>query len=262
MEGDPNIYDPRFVADLFDRCAPRYRRWSALASFGMVWLWRRTCARRLAAMARIAQMKGAAPAPLPRAYDLMSGTGEVWPHLWREVPKAQITAIDLAPTMQAWARTPALHAHRVRAVTANAVTTDLPPAEADLVISAFGLKTLTPEDRTRLAKQIARLLRPGGAFALIEASDPKQWALRPLYRWYLDRVLPALERLVLRGAQDFALIGVYTRDFGDCMQFAEALRAEGLFVAPRAHVFGCATSVAGFKPAAPPQREAPPAQAP
>lgn len=251
MEGYRDIYDPRFVADLFDRCAPRYRRWSAVASFGMLWLWRRICARRLAAMMRISQIKGAAPPPLPMTYDLMSGTGEVWPHLWRAVPKAQIVALDSAGAMLDAARVPRSHAHRVTCRTEDAVTCPLPEAEADLVISAFGLKTLSPEGQVALARQIARVLRPGGAFALIEASDPKGWALRPLYLAYLGRVLPLIERSALRGAQDFAMIGAYVRGFGDVTHFTEALRAEGLFAAQRSHVFGCATSVAGFKPVAP-----------
>lgn len=251
MEGDQDIYDPRFVADLFDRCAPRYRRWSAAASFGMVALWRRTCARRLAAMMRIAQIKGAAPPPLPMTYDLMSGTGEVWPHLWRAVPQAQIVALDTSGAMLDAARVPKSHTHRVTCRTEDAVTSRLPNDEADLVISTFGLKTLSSAGQVALARQIARVLRPGGAFALIEASDPRGWALRPLYLFYLCRVLPLIERTVLQGAQDFALIGAYVRGFGDITAFAEALRAEGLFVAQRSHVFGCATSVAGFKPVAP-----------
>ena len=99
-----------------------------------------------------------------------------------------------------------------------------------------------------MAKQIARILKPGGSFALIEASDPKGWALRPLYRFYLDTVLPTVERYFLRGANDFSMIGTYTRNFGDCAGMADALKAAGLEVTLRSHFFGCATSVAGTKP--------------
>ncbi|WP_353309608.1 hypothetical protein [Shimia sp. NS0008-38b] len=64
----------------------------------------------------------------------------------------------------------------------------------------------------------------------------------------IDRVLPLIERLFLRGADDFSMIGAYTRNFGDCAQFAEALKAEDLDVQLKRHFFGCATSVAGSKP--------------
>lgn len=94
------------------------------------------------------------------------------------------------------------------------------------------------------------MLKPGGRFALIEAYDPKGWALRPLYRLYMDRVLPLIERFILKGAQDFSMIGPYTKAFGDCSGFCAALNAAGLTATQQRHVFGCATSVAGSKPAA------------
>ncbi|WP_247744173.1 hypothetical protein [Ruegeria sp. R14_0] len=42
-----DIYDPAFVADLFDRCSANYRRWSAVSSFGFTSIWRRQCVARL-----------------------------------------------------------------------------------------------------------------------------------------------------------------------------------------------------------------------
>ena len=42
-----DIYDPAFVADLFDRCSSNHRRWSAVSSFGFTWIWRRQCVARL-----------------------------------------------------------------------------------------------------------------------------------------------------------------------------------------------------------------------
>ncbi|WP_353308258.1 class I SAM-dependent methyltransferase [Shimia sp. NS0008-38b] len=59
-----------------------------------------------------------------------------------------------------------------------------------VVVSSFGLKTFNEAQHVILAGQIARILKRGGQFALIEASDPKTWVLRPVYRFYLDRVLP------------------------------------------------------------------------
>ncbi len=257
---EENIHDPAFVAALFDRCSARYRTWAQVASFGMVALWRGQVADRLAGarqMGRIAEgAVGPAPASRPHIVDLMAGTGEVWRHLDRHFPKARITAVDISPGMHARA-VERLHGDRrgrITHMTGDALDCPVPDGSADLVISSFGLKTLNPEQQAVLAAEIARILRPGGAFALIEASDPKGWVLRPLYRLYLDGILPVIERLVLRGARDFAMIGTYTRAFGDCARFAEALRAEGLTVSMMSHVGGCATSVAGIRPIAP-QRE-------
>jgi demethylmenaquinone methyltransferase/2-methoxy-6-polyprenyl-1,4-benzoquinol methylase len=137
---------------------------------------------------------------------------------------------------------------KIEVVEANVLESTLPSGSADFVISTFGLKTFNRDQQRRLAGQLARLLRRGGVFSLIEASDPKGWALRPLYRFYLDRVLPLIERTALRGAQDFAMLGVYTRHFGDCSFFARRLAEEGLEVRLESFFFGCATGVVGRKP--------------
>ncbi|WP_298934577.1 class I SAM-dependent methyltransferase [uncultured Ruegeria sp.] len=236
-----DIYDPEFVADLFDRCSSSYRRWSSVSSFGFVALWRHQCVARLIAASN----------PRPVIVDLMAGTGEVWPYLLRRFPDLDtVCALDISHRMhlEAVDRLHGEYADRITHIEADALQTNLPANHADLLVSTFGLKTFNPEQQTELAKQIARILKPGGGFALIEASDPKGWALRPLYRFYLDKVLPTVERYFLRGANDFSMIGTYTRNFGDCAEMADALKAAGLEVTSRSHFFGCATSVAGTKP--------------
>ncbi|MEO1639602.1 MAG: class I SAM-dependent methyltransferase [Pseudomonadota bacterium] len=238
-----DIYDPAFVANLFDRCSANYRRWSAVSSFGFIWLWRRAC------VGLLPRTSGAKPVIV----DLMAGTGEIWPHLLKRFPQTQtITAVDISHRMHLDALE-RLHADRSDQIThieADALTTDLPSDHADMLVSTFGLKTFNPAQQAILARQIARILKPGGHFALIEASDPQGWVLRPLYRLYLDRILPLVERLFLKGAQDFSMIGTYTRNFKDCSVMADALEAAGLEVTLRKHFFGCATSVAGSKPIA------------
>jgi ubiquinone/menaquinone biosynthesis C-methylase UbiE len=237
----PDIYDPDFVADLFDRCSSNYRRWSAISSFGFTFIWRRQCVARFD------------PPRIPGAVavDLMAGTGEVWPHLLRRFPDlGTITALDISHRMHrdAVERLHRQYSDKITHLEANALENDLPSEHADMLVSTFGLKTFNTDQQSILAHQIARILKPGGQFSLIEASDPKGWMLRPLYRFYLDRLLPQVERFFLNGAHDFSMIGTYTRNFGSASQMAEALRAAGLTVRLRNHFFGCATSVAGHKP--------------
>ncbi len=240
-DAEKSIYDPGFVANLFDRCSSNYRWWSAVSSFGIIFLWRRQCVGRLVSPTQ----NGAV------AVDLMAGTGEVWPYLLRRFPDlSTITALDISHRMhlEAVNRLHGAYADKITHLEADALQTDLPADYADLVISTFGLKTFDTDQQTVLANQIARILKPGGSFSLIEASDPKGWTLRPLYRFYLDRLLPLIERFVLKGASDFSMIGVYTRNFGDSAPMADALRQAGLSVTFKKHFFGCATSVAGQKP--------------
>ena len=128
------------------------------------------------------------------------------------------------------------------------LASDLPDSSADFVVSTFGLRTFDAGQHLRLAELTARVLRPGGRFAFIEASDPKGWWLRPLYRFHLRVVLPLIERVLLRGAQDFAMIGTYSTNFGDARSFVAMLNEAGLQAEFRRVFFGCATLAVGTKP--------------
>lgn len=238
-----DIYDPRFVKAVFDRCSTRYIAFSYLCSMGFTERWRRQCVEAL-------------PAPLtdtPEGYDLMAGTGEVWPHLLKRFPRiGAITAVDISSGMHqlAMERLHAHRAHHIRFIEDDALQSQLGDESADFVISTFGLKTFNPDQHRQLASLVARVLRPGGVFAMIEASDPKGWWLRGLYHFHLKAVLPTVERILLRGAQDFSMIGTYSTNFGDASGMAAALRDQGLEVRFHRFFFGCATGVSGRKPLA------------
>ena len=236
-----DIYDPQFVKGVFDRCSSRYRYWSQIASFGFVFLWRRQCVDRMPAM----------PSTEVTGLDVMAGTGEAWPYLLRRRENiTSITAVDISSGMirRAIERLHRSRIDKIKVIEADVLQNTLPAASADFVVCTFGLKTLSSAQQRLFAKELVRVLKRGGVLSLIEASDPKGWVLHGLYRFYLDRVLPLVEKFVLRGAQDFAMIGVYTRNFGDCRFMAQCLAEEGLDVEFKAFFFGCATGVVGRKP--------------
>lgn len=237
------LYNPAFVKAVFDRCSSRYIRFSWLFSMGFTERWRRQCVQAL-------RLEGQNPL---EGYDLMAGTGEVWPHLFRAHPSvSRVTAVDISSGMHRMAleRLHQHRAHKIEFIEDDVLLSRLPDESCDFVVSTFGLKTFNPAQHQQLAMLIARTLRPGGSFSLIEASDPKGWWLRPLYLFHLKIILPLIERTLLRGAQDFSMIGVYCSNFGDAAPFADMLRAEGLEVEFRRYFFGCATGVSGTKPRA------------
>jgi demethylmenaquinone methyltransferase/2-methoxy-6-polyprenyl-1,4-benzoquinol methylase len=236
-----DIYDPAFVKGVFDRCSKRYITFSYVCSMGFTERWRRQC------VAALPEPQS----PPSEIVDLMSGTGEAWPHiLARFSSVGHVTAVDISSGMHAYAieRLHQMRRDNIRFIEADVLTAQLEPASADAIISTFGLKTFNAEQHRRLAATIATVLKPGGTFSLIEASDPRGWLFRPLYRFHLAVVLPMIERLVLRGAQDFAMIATYSRNFGDARALAADLAAEGLEVEFRRYFFGCATGVVGRKP--------------
>ena len=236
----PDIYDPAYVKDVFDRCSGRYIAFSYACSFGFTERWRRQCVAAL---------------PVPRSglnlvYDLMAGTGEAWPHLLKRFPNlGAITAIDISTGMHehAMARLHQHRAHKIAFIEDNIFDSQLPEQSADFLVSTFGLKTFNTSQQTDLARLVARVLKPGGTFSFIEASDPSGWAFRPLYRFHMTGVLPMVERLFLQGAQDFTMIGQYTANFGNARNFAAELEAAGLQTDYHEYFFGCASGVSGRK---------------
>jgi demethylmenaquinone methyltransferase/2-methoxy-6-polyprenyl-1,4-benzoquinol methylase len=240
LSAPPDIYDPAFVKRVFDRCSRRYIAFSYLCSFGFTEIWRRQCVEALPASA-----------DPPCCYDLMAGTGEAWPHLLKRFPgTGRIVAVDISSGMheRAMKRLHSDRAHRIHFIEDDVLESAIPPGTADAIVSTFGLKTFNPAQHQRLAWLIIRILKPGGTFSLIEASDPKGWWLRPLYLFHLRIVLPLVERIFLRGARDFAMIGTCSMNFGNASAFAEMLRGVGLEVEYRRYFFGCATGVVGRKP--------------
>src|SRR5690606_4462647 len=139
----PDIYDPAYVKGVFDRCSGKYIAFSYACSFGFTERWRRQCVAAFSALP--AGAKG---------YDLMAGTGEVWPHLLKQFPDiATITAVDISSGMHQRAMD-RLHRHRARHITFiedDALNSGLPDNSADFIVSTFGLKTFNPAQHERLA---------------------------------------------------------------------------------------------------------------
>ena len=236
-----NIYDIAFIKDVFDKCSSKYIWFSYICSFGFTERWRKQCISKLSALPKHAI-----------GYDLMAGTGEAWPHLLKRHPNIEtITAIDLSSGMheKALSRLHEMRAHKIKFIEDDVFNSALPDASADFIVSTFGLKTFSEADHKRLAKLVAAKLKPGGQFSFVEASDPKGWIFRPLYNFHMRRVLPLVERLFLKGAQDFTMIGKYTDKFQNALQFSKALQAEGLDARYHKFMFGCATGVSGSRAA-------------
>ena len=161
-----DIYEPEFVAALFDRCSSSYRWWSAVASFGMIWRWREVC---VSSLPSETKANG-------EFVDLMAGTGEVWPHLTRRFPDiGEIRAIDISKRMheEAVKQLHANRSNRISHVEANVLDIDLVEHSADCVVSTFGLKTFNTEQQARIATQVNRILKPGGTCLLYTSPSPR-----------------------------------------------------------------------------------------
>ena len=201
------LYQPSFVRALFDEMALSYGTVNLISSFGFNYCWRRQCLREVAIR------------PGDRVLDLMTGQGELLSDLARRVElTGELTGVDFSAVMCERARLNAVR--RVpcacEVIEADVMSAELPVAHYDVVVSSFGLKTFSAEQRAVLAQRIHASLKPGGVFSLVEISvPPARWLAWP-YLFYLRWVIPWVGALCW-ATDNYRLLGVYTA-FGNVMQ--------------------------------------------
>jgi demethylmenaquinone methyltransferase/2-methoxy-6-polyprenyl-1,4-benzoquinol methylase len=228
------VYDEAYVQALFDRMGPTYDLVNYVSSLGFSEVWRRRC------------VADAQVRPGDRVCDMMAGSGECWRYVLAR--GGRLVSVDFSPVMcRRQVERRARIRRQVDVRCENALHTSLVSGSVDCVVGAFGLKTLGTEGLAGFAREVARILRPGGRVSLLEISTAEGWWLGPVFRWYVDAAIPAIGRVCLGDIECYRMLGAYTRAFGSCDRVAPVFRAEGLDVSIRRHFFGCATSLVGSK---------------
>ncbi|MCZ6786410.1 MAG: class I SAM-dependent methyltransferase [Planctomycetota bacterium] len=234
-----DLYRPDRIRALFDEMAATYGTVHLVSSFGLTSRWRKQC------LARAALRAGAT------VVDLMSGMGELWPGIAKSIGSGgRIEAVDLSPVMcgrarAMWTKRNDCPAHLFEG---DIFEWDFPRAAADAVVSTFGVKTFSPEQIERLAGVVYELLKPGGSFSFLEISIPRALWLRVPYESYVKYVIPLIGRLFLGNPDNYRMLYVYTRAFGNCAGAARAFADAGLEVREYRCFLGCATGISGRKP--------------
>ena len=233
------LYDQGEVRRMFNRMSASYDRMNLILSFGFSAAWRRQL------LALVADH----PAPVA-VVDLMSGRGETWAEIARRYPRSSITAVDFSERMvtASATRNHAVHENRVSILCEDVLCSSVPDTSVDIVVCAFGLKTLNSEQSRRLADEVARILRPGGRFAFIEITKPAHAMLRFGYLLYLRCLVPLAATLLLADATDYRMLHHYLNDYGNGARARDAFCVQqSLRVQTRRHFFGCATSLSGHR---------------
>lgn len=178
----------------------------------------------------------------------MTGMGELWASLDQRFEKATVTALDISPIMLAQAQKNASrYPHKISLQQVDVLDNSIPDHSADFIVCSFGLKTFNEIQLGKLAHEVARLLKPGGVFSFIEISVPQN-ALRPVYMFYLKKLIPLIGRMFQGNADNYRMLGIYTENFKDCCIFHKFLLEKGLESNFRSYFYDCATGVSGRKP--------------
>jgi demethylmenaquinone methyltransferase/2-methoxy-6-polyprenyl-1,4-benzoquinol methylase len=156
------------VEAMFDGIAPGYDRVNRVISWGLDKRWRR----RAVGALRLP--------PASRVVDLACGTGDLCDDLaaggYRPV------GFDVSAGMLASAHTAA------PLVRSDVQELPLPDASVDGVTCGFALRNFT--DLPRFLSECARVLRPGGRFAALDAAEPENPVVRAGHHVWFRRVVP------------------------------------------------------------------------
>jgi len=137
--------------------------------------------------------------------DVACGTGRFLREIRKAYPAMTLTGVDLSPAYLAEARKLLSNLRRVELIEANAEEIPRATASQDIVTCIYLFHELPPNVRSTVAKEIARVLKPGGRLIFIDSlqlSDQPDWDgllemfpvhfHEPYYRHYLSDDLTSL----------------------------------------------------------------------
>ena len=176
--------------DVFGRIAGRYDFLCDIFSLGLHRRWKRRVAKLIAGTR------------WDRMLDAAAGTGHIVRRVLKQDPgiadARHIIVSDISPAMLVIARRQTEQFTRkldIRLLDAHAIP-EIESGSIDLYSISLGLKIC---DRSRVLAEAFRVLRPGGQFIALEASEITLPWLHRLYLAYMDFCMPLIGRLATRG---------------------------------------------------------------
>ncbi|MBM4413526.1 MAG: ubiquinone/menaquinone biosynthesis methyltransferase [Chloroflexi bacterium] len=200
-----------YVARMFGRIARGYDRMNRLMTFGLDDWWRQIVVRAVN------------PAPDATMLDIGSGTGPFLPLLRRHAPAGIAIGADFVlPMMES-----GLHRLDARSAFVCADAQQLPFADNtfDTVTAGFVIRNVSDIDAC--FREIFRLTKPGGRFAILEVARPQSAVVRWGHRVYFEEVMPRIAQLLGADAVAYRYLPESSRHFPDPPVLADMLHTAG-----------------------------------
>jgi demethylmenaquinone methyltransferase/2-methoxy-6-polyprenyl-1,4-benzoquinol methylase len=215
---------------MFDAVSPRYDAMNAVMTFGQERRWRRIVAARIGGKAGM------------RLLDVAAGTGASSTSL--AATGATTIACDFSAGMLSVGR----RRHpELTFVAGDALRLPFADDAFDGVTVSFGLRNVA--DVATALRELARVTRPGGRLVVLETSTPPARWLRAGHRFYVDRVMPRLARVLASDPVAYRYLAESAQAWPDQQGFADLVRAAGWTgVGWRNLLFGAVAMHSAFKP--------------
>ena len=224
-----------FVSSLFDQTACYYNRLSAALSFGTCKLYRKHALRR------------AGLRPGMRMLDVATGTGlAAQAALDLGITRDRLVGLDPSRGM--------LRENQKRCgiplIQGCGESLPFPDNSFDFICMGYALRHV--EDLGVLFREFHRVLKPDGRVLILEIIRPQSRVVLAAARFYLDRFLPALTRLMTGNRDAGRLLQFYWATIAECVPpetILETLAASGLVQVERRRTGSLLSDYFGVKPA-------------
>jgi demethylmenaquinone methyltransferase/2-methoxy-6-polyprenyl-1,4-benzoquinol methylase len=206
----------RWVRAMFGRVAPRYDLANHLLSANVDRYWRNRT---------VSRVSDILERPHATVLDLACGTGDLLIALERRAGRGLIGSDFCHPMLTAAGAKLKRHRMVSKLVESDALSLPFPDASIDLVTIAFGYRNLA-NYRAGLA-EMRRVLRPGGALAILEFTQPPNAAFAAVYNWYSRRVLPVIGGFLSGAKEAYEYLPESVRKFPEAPELASMMKNEG-----------------------------------
>jgi demethylmenaquinone methyltransferase / 2-methoxy-6-polyprenyl-1,4-benzoquinol methylase len=206
----------RWVRGMFGRVAPRYDLANHLLSANIDRLWRART---------VARVRDILRRPDARVMDLACGTGDLLVALERDAKRGLVGSDFCHPMLGGARRKLAQLGLKSTLVEADALALPLADASLDLITIAFGFRNLA--NYAAGLREMRRVLRQGGAVAILEFTQPPNKAFAAVYNWYSRRVLPVLGGVISGAPEAYSYLPESVRKFPEAGELAQMMREAG-----------------------------------
>ncbi len=216
---DPKRRDPKEVAQMFSRVAPKYDLINRAMCFGLDLRWRKILADEL--------LENAPNTKEAKFLDLACGSGDVCIAIAKRAPNAEIVGVDFCKDMLARAREKAGRLNPAKApifIESDCSALPFQGETFDGVSVAFGFRNF--EDRQKCLKEAARVLKPGGKFAMLEVAKAEGIFSMP-QRIFMSKAVPLVARLLGGTKCDYQYLAATTLAYPANAEIREMFGAAG-----------------------------------
>lgn len=232
---------PATIQSMFNSIANRYDITNAVLSLSLHKYWNRS-------LIRFVRQTSASHVLL----DLCSGTGDIAFEYLRTTPSpSKAYLIDFSSKMLEQAKHKATHSmsfssHQISYVEADVQHIPLANEIGNCATMAYGIRNV--QDPALCIREVARLLKPGGCFGILELTRPHNKFLRWGHQFYLSTLLPFLGKWLTSNEQAYEYLYKSIQSFSSPEELEKLLVTNG-FPHTQTHSLagGIATIIVGYK---------------